>query len=144
MARRSRKISDAGLAQALGSALERGALAPAEASRVIRLLHGLSQQQLADRLGVSLKVIRSIESGRGNPSFESLEKLASAADLRVAFVGRSRTVGLMQPGERVEDERRRRQAEAQALASGRVSERQAHEHNALAVDEHSFELPSLA
>jgi transcriptional regulator with XRE-family HTH domain len=144
MARRSRKVSDPQLAQALGSALERGSLAPAEASRVIRALRGLSQQELADRLGMSLKVVRSIESGLGNPGLESLEKLASAADLRVAFVGRSRAVEIMDPRERMADERRRREADARALGSGRVSERQMHARNALAVDELSFELRSLA
>jgi transcriptional regulator with XRE-family HTH domain len=137
-------VRDLGLAMALRSALERGSLAPAEASRVIRALSGRSQQELAEQLGMSVKVIRSIESGKGNPSYDSLSKIASAADLRVAFVSHSRSVELMDPRVRAEEERLRRQADAKALASGRVSERELHERNALRVDELSFELRSLA
>ena len=144
MAKRPKIVRDPELAQALRDALERGAFAPAEASRVMRALDGLSQQEFADRLGMHVKVIRSIESGRGNPSYDSLAKIASAADLRVAFVGHSGSVELLNRGERMADERLRRQADAQALASGRVSERQMHERNALRVDEPSFELRSLA
>jgi len=143
MARNALRIRDRNLAEGLRSALERGAFAPAEASRVIRALEGLSQQDLADRLGLSLKVIRAIESGRANPGLASLEQLAAAADLRVAFVGRSRQAELMDASDRVDEERRRRHADADALASGRHSARSMHERNALRVDDVAFELRSL-
>lgn len=144
MAKRPKLVRDPGLAMALRSALERGSLAPAEASRVIRALNGRSQQELAEQLGMSVKVIRSIESGKGNPSYDSLAKIAAAADLRIAFVSHSRSVELMDPRVRAEEERLGRQADAKALASGRVSERELHKRNALRVDELCFELRSLA
>lgn len=144
MAKNALRIQDRDLAEGLRSALERGAFGPAEASRVIRALEGLSQQGLADRLGLSLKVVRAIESGRANPGYASLEKLAAAADLRVAFVGRSRHAELMDAGDRLDEERRRRHADAAALASGRHSVRSLHERNALRVDDVAFELRGLA
>ncbi|MBM4218084.1 MAG: helix-turn-helix transcriptional regulator [Gammaproteobacteria bacterium] len=143
MAKSALRIHDRSQAEGLCCALERGAFAPAEASRVIRALQGLSQQDVADRLGLSLKVIRAIESGRANPGLASLEKLAAAADLRVAFVGRSRHAELMDAGDRIEEERRRRHADADALASGRHSVRSLHERNALRVDDVAFELRGL-
>ncbi len=144
MARRPPMVRDPGLAAALRSALERGSFAPADASRVIRALNGHSQQELAEQLGMSVKVIRSIESGKRNSNHGSLERIASAAGLRVAFVSDSRSVELMDPRVRMEEERLRRQADAEALASGRISGRRMHERNALRIDELSFELRSLA
>jgi len=128
-------IADPDLARAFRAALERGSFAPAEASRVMRALAGLSQREFADQLGLNLKVIRSIESGRGNPNYESLARLAAAADLRVAFVGRSAAVDILDPAQRIEDERRRRQADAYVPGM--------HERNALRVDDLAFELPKL-
>jgi len=93
---------------------------------------------------MSVKVIKAIESGNGNPSYDSLAKIAAVADLHVAFVSLARSVELMDRRARAEEERLGRQADAQALASGRVSERELHERNALRVDELSFELRSLA
>lgn len=144
MARRPKKVRDPDLAAALRFALERGSFAPAEACRVIRALEGCSQQELAEQLGMSVKVIKAIESGNGNPSYDSLAKIAAVADLHVAFVSLARSVELMDRRARAEEERLGRQADAQALASGRVSERELHERNALRVDELSFELRSLA
>lgn len=144
MARRPQRVRDPDLAAALRSALERGSFAPAEASRIIRALDGRSQQEFAERLGMSVKVIRAIESGNGNPSYDSLSKIAAAADLRVVFASHSRSVEVMDPSARAEEEHLRRQAEAKALASGQVSAGELHKRNALRVDELSFELRNLA
>jgi len=143
MARRPKRIHSPDLATALRLALDQGAFAPPEACRVIRALEGWSQENLAERLGVNVKVIKSIESGNGNPRYDSLARIAAAANLRVAFVSESQSVELMDPRERAVEERQRRQADAQALASGLVSERELHERNALRIDELSFKLPSL-
>lgn len=143
MARRARMVKDPDLAGALRSALEKGEFDLAPAVRVIRALEGYSQQELAERAGIDLKVIKSIESGMGNPSFASLVKIASMAKLRVGFVNAS-SIDLMDPKARSNEERQNRLEEAKALASGRISRKELHKRNALRVDELSFELPSFA
>lgn len=45
---------------------------------------GLTQDQLAEKAGFSLKHLGEIERGRGNPTLTSLEKLAAA--LKVSIV----------------------------------------------------------
>jgi transcriptional regulator with XRE-family HTH domain len=144
MARRASRVRDANHADALRAALANGAFAPADASRVIRALEGLSQAALAARLGINAKVIRALESGSGNPRYDSLAKIADAAGLRVAFVKASGMVELLDPDARAADKRRRRLADSDALQAGKVSARVLHERNALRVDEIAFELPRLA
>ena len=41
-----------------------------------RALLGLTQQDLADYTGLSLRIIKNIESGKGNPSLKTLTKIA--------------------------------------------------------------------
>jgi transcriptional regulator with XRE-family HTH domain len=53
---------------------------------LLRQLHGLSQADLAAMLGVNLKVIKALESGKGNPGFASIERIAQAFGLGVVFV----------------------------------------------------------
>ena len=89
MAGRARRVRDANLADALRAALANGAFAPADASRAIRALEGLSQNAFAARLGINAKVIKALESGSGNARYDSLAKIADAAGLRVAFVSRT-------------------------------------------------------
>jgi transcriptional regulator with XRE-family HTH domain len=143
MARRARRVQDANLADALRTALANGAFVPADASRVMRALEGLSQDAFAARLGINVKVIKALESGRGNPRYQSLVKIADAVGLRVAFVKASGVVGLLDPDARAADKRRGRLANSEALQAGRVSARALHERNALKVDEVTFELPRL-
>lgn len=144
MARRAAKVRDANLADSLREALAHGAFAPAEASRVIRALEGLSQDAFAARLGINAKVIKALESGSGNPRYDSLAKIADAVGLRVAFVKASGAVGLLDPDVRAADERGRRLADSKALEAGNISASELHERNALKVDEVAFDLPSLA
>ena len=143
MARRARRVRDANLADALRTALANGAFAPADASRAIRALEGLSRDAFAARIGISAKVIKVLESGGGNPRYDSLAKIADAAGLRVAFVKASGVVKLLDPDARAAEKRRRRLADSEALQAGKVSARALHERNALAVDEIAFELPRL-
>lgn len=143
MARTAPRVRDADLADVLRAALANGAFAPADASRVIRALEGLSQHAFAARLGISVKVIKALESGSGNPGYDSLAKIADAAGLRVAFVQASGVVELLDPDARAADKRRRRLADSEALLAGKVSARDLHERNALKVDEIAFELPRL-
>jgi transcriptional regulator with XRE-family HTH domain len=144
MARVAQRVRDPQVAEALQSALERGWFAPSKACRVVRALGGHSQADFAAHLGVSVKVIKALESGRGNPRYASLEKIAGAMGLSVAFVKPSVSVDLLDPAERAKEARRRRLADAQALASGDVSEGDLHRRNALRVDDVEFELPELA
>lgn len=48
-----------------------------------RNLLGLTQQDLADYTGLSLRIIKSIESGKGNPSIGTLGKIAEVLGLEI-------------------------------------------------------------
>lgn len=43
----------------------------------------LTQQDLADYAGVSLRIIRSIEAGKGNPSVATISKIAEVLGLQL-------------------------------------------------------------
>ena len=48
-----------------------------------RILLGLTQQDLADYSGLSLRIIKSIEAGKGNPSVNTLTKMAEVLGLEL-------------------------------------------------------------
>lgn len=48
-----------------------------------RSLLGLTQQDLADYSGLSLRIIKSIEAGKGNPSVSTLTKIAEVLGLEL-------------------------------------------------------------
>jgi len=48
-----------------------------------RMDHGLTQQELADRVGTSHSAISRIESGRHNTSLNTLVRIAHALDLKM-------------------------------------------------------------
>lgn len=50
-----------------------------------RSLLGLTQQDLADYSGVSLRIIKSIEAGTANPSIDTLTKIAEALGLEICM-----------------------------------------------------------
>jgi len=50
-----------------------------------RALLGLTQQDLADYTGLSLRFIKSIEAGKGNPSISTLEKIAETLGLEIVM-----------------------------------------------------------
>ena len=50
-----------------------------------RFDHGLSQRELADRLGVSQPRVVELESGEKNPQIETLVKIAAATGLEFAI-----------------------------------------------------------
>ena len=49
---------------------------------------GLTQQQLAERTGITQADISKLENGNANPSLKTLQRLASAMDkkLKISFV----------------------------------------------------------
>lgn len=48
-----------------------------------RILLGLTQQDLSDYTGLSLRIIKSIEAGKGNPSINTLTKIAEILGLEI-------------------------------------------------------------
>ena len=56
-----------------------------EIIRERRKLLGLTQQDLADYTGLSLRIIKSIESGKGNPSVGNLDRIAEILGLEISL-----------------------------------------------------------
>ena len=54
--------------------------------RVWRKELGLTQADLAERLGVTQEAVSAIERGKGSPSLDSIEKVAAAMRLQVRIV----------------------------------------------------------
>ena len=54
----------------------------------LRHAHNFSQEELADRSGLSVSYLRDVEHGRANPSLDVLESIANAlkVDLSMLFV----------------------------------------------------------
>ena len=48
-----------------------------------RTVLSLKQQDLSDYTGLSLRIIKSIESEKGNPSLKTLEKIAEVLGLEL-------------------------------------------------------------
>lgn len=48
-----------------------------------RAVLGLTQQDLADFSGLSVRIIKSIETGKGNPSIVTLNKIADILGLEI-------------------------------------------------------------
>lgn len=61
-------------------------IAPMNSYNIIkerRSILGLTQQDLADYTGLSVRIIKSIESGKGNPSMSTLSKIADILGLEI-------------------------------------------------------------
>lgn len=72
---------------ALYADLERGVLTLGQATRRMRKIIGVSQAEYATRiLKIYPRVLMDIENDRGNPTLETLEKVAKPFGLKVAFV----------------------------------------------------------
>ena len=46
---------------------------------------GLTQQDLSDYTGLSVRIIKSIENGKGNPSLKTLAKIAEILGLEIVM-----------------------------------------------------------
>ena len=44
---------------------------------------GLTQVQFAELSGVSLRAVKAVENGKGNPTFQTLTKLAEVLDMEL-------------------------------------------------------------
>jgi transcriptional regulator with XRE-family HTH domain len=51
--------------------------------KIIRKQAGLTQEQLAENIGVSIESISNMERGLHSPSFNNLEKIAVAINVKV-------------------------------------------------------------
>ena len=51
--------------------------------KVLRLDHGLTQEQLGERAAVSYKFLGEVERGDGNPTVDWLDRVAKALDANV-------------------------------------------------------------
>jgi transcriptional regulator with XRE-family HTH domain len=72
---------------ALCADLERGALTLGQATRRMRKIIGISQVEYATKvLKIYPRVLMDLENDRGNPTLETLEKVAKPFRLKVAFV----------------------------------------------------------
>jgi len=59
------------------------ALEPAYQIARLRILRGLTQQQLAEKVGTKQPSIARLESGRSTPTLDFLRRVAQALDARV-------------------------------------------------------------
>ncbi|MBM6865373.1 MULTISPECIES: helix-turn-helix domain-containing protein [Bacteroides] len=50
-----------------------------------RTLLGLTQQDLSDYTGLSVRIIKSIEAQQGNPSLNTLERIAEILGLEIVM-----------------------------------------------------------
>ena len=72
---------------ALYADLERGVLTLGQATRRMRKIIGVTQAEYATRvLKIYPRVLMDLENDRGNPTLETLEKVAKPFGLKVAFV----------------------------------------------------------
>jgi len=54
--------------------------------KMLRLQHGLTQQELAEQLGISAVTISGYELGRREPSIEILERIADCFGVSVDYL----------------------------------------------------------
>ena len=65
--------------------IEAGRLSLREAVKTMRAISGMTQPEFAANRGVSVRVIKEIEAGKGNPTVRSLNQIAKIFALEVAF-----------------------------------------------------------
>jgi transcriptional regulator with XRE-family HTH domain len=143
MARRQLKISNPEIQSVLRAALEEGAMPISDACKAIRALNGLSQESFANLIGLSVKVIKEIESGKANPRLSSLQKLAGFAGLKVVFAAQPKVVRLSEPGARREEKRQSRNRDFSRAADGAVSREEISRSNALKIGRFDYKLPDV-
>ena len=67
------------------ASIRRGELSIAEAVVAMRKMSQLTQPEFAKHRGISVQALRQIESGTGNPTVETLNKIASIFTVQVGF-----------------------------------------------------------
>ena len=143
MTKRAPRIADPVLTEVLREALEKGALKLPDACRYMRARGGLTQAQFAARIGVATKVVKALESGKGDPTLESLSRIASSMGLQVGFIRSQAAVRLDGMREHVEREAQARGEELRALKRGRTTLKKRHKTTALRGSDFTIELPEI-
>jgi DNA-binding XRE family transcriptional regulator len=69
-------------------AVSRGELTLQQAVKQMRALSRLTQQEFAKHRGVSVKVIKELEHGTGNPTLNTLNQIGDIFGLEIAFIRR--------------------------------------------------------
>lgn len=77
---------DAHLVRDLFEAIAESRLSLTEAVKQMRKVSRLTQPEFARHRKVSLKTLKDIESGRGNPTVETLNRIGAVFGLEVSFV----------------------------------------------------------
>jgi transcriptional regulator with XRE-family HTH domain len=73
--------------EALYRNLAAGTIGIREATRQMRKILGMTQKDYAEKIvGVSPRILSEFESGSGNPTLATLEKIASPFGLKVTFL----------------------------------------------------------
>ena len=67
------------------ASIRKGELSIAEAVVAMRKTSQLTQPEFAKHRGISVQALRQIESGTGNPTVETLNKIASIFTVQVGF-----------------------------------------------------------
>ncbi|MEE9597746.1 MAG: helix-turn-helix domain-containing protein, partial [Acidiferrobacterales bacterium] len=143
MARKRLKISDSDVREAMTFALQKGAMSIGDACKAIRAMKGLSQEAFASSIGLSLKVIKEIESGIANPKLSSLQRLAEAADLKVVFAAPSGVVRLGDLNDRVSEKKSSRERDFDMVSGGFSSSEKVNAVNSLGIGSFSYDLPEI-
>lgn len=71
-------------------AVQKGELSFTAGVKAIRKLSKLTQPEFAKHRGISLGVLRKIESGEANPQVETLNKIGEIFGLEVGFVKKAK------------------------------------------------------
>jgi len=67
------------------ASIRKGELSIAEAVVTMRKMSQLTQPEFAKHRGISVQALRQIESGAGNPTVETLNKIAAIFTVQVGF-----------------------------------------------------------
>lgn len=72
---------------ALYEKIQSGRITIAQATREMRMIVGMNQKEYAEKvLGIFPRVLLDIENNKGNPTLETLQKIAAPFGLKVGFV----------------------------------------------------------
>ncbi|MGK5078628.1 helix-turn-helix transcriptional regulator [Janthinobacterium sp. HLX7-2] len=89
MARTKKNVDKEQLRQrraVLYDAIARGEVTLQNAVKEMRAISRLTQAEFAAHRGISLKTLKEIESGKGNPTIQTLNRIGQFFGLEVAFV----------------------------------------------------------
>lgn len=77
---------DRQLRDAFYGAVANGSMSVGEAVATMRRISKLTQPEFARHRGISVQALRQIEADKGNPTIDTLNKVASIFGLKVGFV----------------------------------------------------------